>query len=124
MEYGTKAWMGSYVDQHPGEEVVVVHYPTNKPKGRYGCALLDRVQTPEAPEVSEPPKVDFSQEREALGIENRISDPDFEDSWEFFVDTILSGDEAQAIQETAKSTYSNKRAYVTNAVKAHKRRNS
>ena len=35
---------------------------------------------------------------------------------------MLGGDEYQALREAAKSSYTNKRAFVTNAVKAHKRR--
>ena len=123
MEYGTKSWMGSYVDHHPGQEVRVIHLPHNGPRQRYGCAL-DEIMTPTSITVVPPvvQRPDLSEEREELGVDSRISDPDFEDSWEYFVDTMLGGDEYQALREAAKSSYTNKRAFVTNAVKAHKRR--
>lgn len=122
MEYGTKAWMGSFIDHHPGERVIVIHEPTNKPKHRYSCELLapedlQAMITP-APQAS---KVDIDAKRLELGIESRISDPNLDDKWDYLVHTICGGNELRALDETAISGYSNKRAFISDAVKGFKR---
>jgi hypothetical protein len=123
MEYGSKSWMGGFVDHNPGKPVAVIYDPI-RPRGKsYGCELLDSTQN-KAPKPPKEPKIDIVAERLTWGVESRISDPDFDEKWEYFVNVVCGGNESQALMEIKANRYDSKRAFVCKAVEAHQRRNN
>ena len=60
--------------------------------------------------------------REELGLQSLISDPDFDEKLDFFINVVCHRDVERALQETRANRYDSKRAFVCKAVEGYKKR--
>lgn len=130
MEYGTKAWMGAFIDHHPDEAVVVIKVPTNHPSSRYGVEVYDGAGDPISHnELNELAKSD---ELEALMWELDLLreeiDLEFDRDWETFVSGIYHGDLAKAVEVCRKNRspvgiWGNIRVYVMKQAEGYRIKN-